>query len=102
MQRELKSLGMEDVVFSESERFFCVTFYNGENEDTPVSDFTEEEKLLKFCEIPRGRKEIAEFLGMTTIFYVSNHYINPLVESGRLKMTIPSHPKSKNQKFYCV
>lgn len=102
MQRELESLGMEGAVFSESENFFCVTFYNGEHEDAPPVDFTEEEKLLKFCEIPRGRKEIAEFLGMTTIFYVSNHYINPLVESGRLKMTIPSHPKSKNQKFYCV
>lgn len=100
IQRELGSLGMEDAVFSESKNFFCVTFYNGEHEDTPPADFTEEEKLLKFCEIPRGRKEIAEFLGMATIFYVSNRYINPLVESGRLKMTIPGHPKSKNQKFY--
>lgn len=102
IQRELGSLGMEDAVFSESENFFCVTFYNGEHEDTPPADFTEEEKLLKFCEIPRGRKEIAEFLGMATIFYVSNHYINPLVANGRLKMTIPGHPKSKNQKFYRV
>ena len=93
---------MEDAVFSESENSFCVTFYNGEHENMPPRDFTEEEKLLKFCEIPRGRKEIAEFLGMATIFYVSSHYINPLVESGRLKMTIPGHPKSKNQKFYCV
>ena len=102
MQRALGSLGMEDAVFSESENSFCVTFYNGEHENMPPRDFTEEEKLLKFCEIPRGRKEIAEFLGMATIFYVSSHYINPLVESGRLKMTIPGHPKSKNQKFYCV
>lgn len=100
MQRELGSAGMKEAVFTESENGVCVTFYNGECEEIPSLDSTEEEKLLEFCEIPRGRKEIAEFLGMTTIFYVSNHYINPLVESGRLKMTIPGHPKSKNQKFY--
>ena len=73
MQRELGSLGMEDAVFSESENSFCVTFYNGEHENMPPRDFTEEEKLLKFCEIPRGRKEIAEFLGMATIVMITHN-----------------------------
>ena len=59
-----------------------------------------QEELLEFCRKPRTRKEIADFLGLSTIFYASNQYILPLVEEGRLKMTIPEHPKSRNQRFF--
>lgn len=29
-----------------------------------------------------------------------SHYVNPLLETGQLKMTIPDKPRSKNQKYY--
>ena len=63
-----------------------------ENDDT--------KNILEFCKVPRTRKEIADYLGIETIFYVTKNYIQPLVESGQLKLTIPDKPKSRNQKYY--
>ena len=56
--------------------------------------------LLSFCRVPRSRKEIAQFLGIKTSYYVTQHYIRPLVEAGKLKMTIPDSPGSPRQKYY--
>jgi len=57
------------------------------------------DNLLEFCKVPRTRKEIAQFLGIDTIFYVSKKYINPLVAEGKLEMTIPEKTSSRKQKF---
>ncbi|MGO4964096.1 Fic family protein [Anaerovoracaceae bacterium Sow4_D4] len=46
-----------------------------------------------------SRREIAEYLGLKTLYHVTKAYINPLVKSNQLFMTIPEHPMSKNQKF---
>lgn len=56
--------------------------------------------VIEFCKEPRTRKEIAEFLGIGTTFYAMKNYVQPLVDMGKLKMTIPEKPKSRNQKFY--
>lgn len=55
--------------------------------------------LLEFCRIPRTRREIEDYLGINTVFYVMQHYVQPLLASGKLVMTIPEKPKSRNQKF---
>lgn len=57
-------------------------------------------RLLAFCRVPRSREEIAEFVGVRTQFYVVAKYIKPLLEDGRLQMTLPDKPKSKNQRYY--
>ncbi len=62
----------------------------------------DEKDLLNFCRIPRSRKEITEYLGVSTVFYVMQHYVQPLLESGELIMTMPDKPKSCNQKFVSV
>lgn len=100
IQRELRNAGMQEAVFLNSRNEFVVTFYNGSRKEVALTDSTLEEKILGFCNIPRTRKEIAGFLGMSTIYYVSQNYINPLLEGGKLNMTIPAHPKSKNQRFF--
>ena len=35
-----------------------------------------------------------------TVASFRRKYLNALVEEGRLKMTMPDKPKSKNQKYY--
>lgn len=99
MQRELREAGLREAVFSDSRNEFVVTFYNEEAKPAQIEE-NESRSLLEFCSEPRSRKEIADSLGISTIYYVTQNYINPLLETGQLKMTKPETPKSKNQKFY--
>ena len=57
-------------------------------------------QLIDYCKEPRSRKEIADFLGIDTVYYVMDKYINPLLQKDLLKMTYPDKPKSKKQKYY--
>ena len=56
--------------------------------------------LLQFCVQPRLKTEIAEFMGVKTLYYAMKKYVNPLLERGELAMTIPDKPQSKLQKYY--
>ena len=55
--------------------------------------------LLQFCIVPRSRKEMQEFMGLTGRRNFSEKYINPLLNAGKIEMTIPDKPNSKNQKY---
>ena len=57
------------------------------------------DSLLEFCSIERTREEIQQHLGMTHRGYFRNKILNPLLESEKLKMTIPDKPNSRNQKY---
>lgn len=59
-------------------------------------------QLLEFCTEERSRDEMQAFLGISSRSHFSKAYLKPLLESGRLKMTLPDKPKSKNQKYYSV
>ena len=45
---------------------------------------------------------MSEFLGIKSTFYAMQHYVLPLVAAGKLAMTLPDTPRSRNQKFYTV
>jgi hypothetical protein len=64
-------------------------------------NLTREEALLGFCEIPRMRGEIADFLQISRKCYqwIADKYTTPLIECGKLKMTLPNQGLSKNQRF---
>ena len=53
--------------------------------------------LLSYCTVPRTRQEIAAFLGIKTASYAIRQYVLPLVETGKLKMTILDRPGSPRQ-----
>lgn len=59
------------------------------------------EALLEFCVTPRSREEIIGFVGMTRS-YTMKTIVRPLVEAGKLKVTIPDNPKSQSQKYLRV
>jgi predicted HTH transcriptional regulator len=57
------------------------------------------EKLLEFCGAPRSLSEIQQLFGRTHKSYFRAKIMRPLLESGKLKMTIPDKPNSRNQKY---
>lgn len=76
--------------------------------DAPVSapdnvlvdaqDETVESKILAFCREPKSVLEILKMLGYTDKRTVRK-YLDPLIEEGRIAMTVPDKPTSKNQKY---
>ncbi|MCQ4637477.1 putative DNA binding domain-containing protein [Anaerovorax odorimutans] len=109
--REMKEWGLPAPVFENRRNEFVVTLYNGSEksgsmmvaeEVKPYDEGKTPESLLEFCREPKSRNEIAEFLGVKTVFYVMKRYIKPLLESGELAMTMPEKPKSKLQKYYTI
>jgi ATP-dependent DNA helicase RecG len=55
--------------------------------------------LLEFCTVPRTREEMQRYYGIATREYFRKNVLKPLLESGRLRMTIPDKPNSKNQQY---
>ena len=58
--------------------------------------------LLEYCKKPRDRNEMMKFLGIKHRTTFRNDYLNPLLDAGKIAMTIPDKPRSKNQKFYSL
>ena len=104
MRRAMREYGLPEPKFENRRHEFVVTFYNSCTvqqaalqqvslpQNTP-------ESLLEFCRTPRSRQELADYLGVKTVFYVMKHYIEPLLKNGQLAMTLPEKPKSRNQRY---
>ena len=105
IRREMASAGLPAPVFINRRNEFIVVLYNEQQTESKYiaqGRHNETDSLLEFCKIPRTRREIADHLGISTVFYVMQHYVNPLLAGGKLTMTIPEKPKSRNQKFVTV
>ena len=94
MRREFLNAGLPAPNFSVIHGEFKVVMRNGYLNNSDSID----DSILDFCEIPRSRAELIEFTGKSRN-YVLKQLIAPLVECGKLKLTIPDKPKSSNQKY---
>lgn len=104
MRRELAAYGLPEPVFENRRNEFVVTFYNTAEAEKaePGQQPPAEQTLLDFCRTPRTRQEIAEFLHVKTVFYAMKRYVQPLLEEGKLAVTVPEHPRSRKQRYYTV
>ncbi|MDR3288620.1 MAG: putative DNA binding domain-containing protein [Peptococcaceae bacterium] len=103
VRREMEEAGLPEPVFASVRGTFKVTLYNADGAKQPIAKepFDDEAAaLIRYCRTPRTRGELAKFLQMTSISYMMKKFVTPLVDLGRLKLTVPDHPRSRNQKFY--
>lgn len=56
-------------------------------------------ELTEFCSMPRSKREMMNYLGFTDSKNFRERYLVPLLEAGKIEMTIPDKPNSKNQKY---
>ena len=97
IRRSVAEAGLQAPVFENRTNEFVVIIYNTKQAGKNVR--TEARDLLEFCKIPRSRKEIAKYLNIGSVGYATSKYIQPLVDSGALVMTLPEKPKSSKQRF---
>ncbi len=58
-------------------------------------------QVLAFCRIPRSRQEIIDFLGFSR-YYTMCKIVQPLLDSGKLALSLPEKPKSSKQRYYTI
>lgn len=71
-------------------------------ENRPKVESVMEERykdLIEFCTVPRKRSEMQEFIGLTHREHFREAVLNPLLEKGLIKLTIPDKPTSSHQKY---
>ena len=93
MRRECLNAGLPAPDFSVKHGEFKVVMRNGYLNDSDSI----EDSILAFCEIPRSRSELIAFTGKSRNYVFK--LISPLVECGKLKLTMPDKPKSSNQRY---
>jgi ATP-dependent DNA helicase RecG len=98
IRQEMRAAKLPAPVFDSSRGVFRVTLYNGSDVSTQKAVETNgdlDAKIVAFCAAPKTRAELSELINVSSISYMMEKYINPLLASGKLKMTIPEKPKSK-------
>ena len=56
--------------------------------------------ILDFCKEPKTAQEIVDEFGFSNRNYFRRHYLEEMLITGKLKMTMPDKPSSKKQKYY--
>ena len=56
-------------------------------------------EILRFCSEPRKLPEIMEHVGLKHRSHTKSRFIDPLIERGFLRMTVPDKPRSILQQY---
>ena len=110
IRHEMAKAGLKDPVFESSRGVFKVALFNSKKTNETEKDNLVEindnldmaDKILIFCKAPKSRDEMAKKFNFLAMSYMMSKYVQPLIEDGKLKMTKPEKPKSKNQLYIAV
>lgn len=99
--KAMRENNLSDPVFADERGSFIVRLYKTQR-GAAEKNYSEYKSLVAFCAIPRSRKEISEYLGLSSMTYAISRHVAPLIEQGVIKMTIPERPSSSKQRFVVV
>lgn len=102
IRAEFRDAGLPAPIFSVRHGEFTVIFKNNiyqAVEEVQRSNLTDD--LLHFCSTPRSRSELTDFTGMSR-YHTMNAIVQPLIDAGKLRLTMPDKPKSSKQKYVAV
>ena len=66
--------------------------HDGDYVENHEESIDRQEMILEFCRIPRTRKEIMDYLKLFNRGRFNERYMRPLLDSGKLRMTLPDKP----------
>lgn len=106
IRRAMMELGLPEPAFQERRGNFVITLQNAGEDITHLAtaldntrDTSDPKGLLAFCRQPRTRAEIIKHLNIASGQYALRRYLDPLVDAGLLRMTIPDKPGSPKQTY---
>lgn len=102
MRKQCQELGISAPVFKDNRGEFYVTFYNKKVAHSLISpqDLSAVElSIIKLCQKPRSKKELAAALGLSSVQYAFNVYVKPMIDKGLIKLDANESPNSRKQKF---
>lgn len=94
MRKECIKNNLSEPIFISKHGQFKVIIKN----NYEIKQVKDDNDIIEFCMTPRTRNELISFVGKSRN-YVMSEVINPLIEKGKIKMTLPEKPKSSNQRF---
>lgn len=101
IRRTMREYDLPQPQFIDERGCFIVKLYkHAIDNPTDEVESVEDDGLILFCRTPRTRKEICDYLGMSSMTYAIQTRVMPLVNKGIIKMSIPEKPKSPKQLFY--
>ena len=101
IRKAMQAYNLPQPEFLDERGSFIIKMYKfGEKNSVTEIENLEDRELILYCKTPRTRKEICDYLGLSSITYAIQTHVMPLVESGLIKMSIPDKPTSPKQLFY--
>ena len=108
--RDMAEAGLPEPEYRQSEFMLYATLKNKNwgkedaswavtTQDTIQDTTQDENKLVQFCAVARSRQEMMDYMGLVNRKHFIERYLKPLLSTGKLAMTIPDKPSSKNQKY---
>lgn len=99
IMKSFEDAGLPSPTFDVVHGIFKVIFRNGIDIDADQIDKSDIfSAVILYCSVPRTREELTSFTGKSR-YYTMSAIVQPLIEQGKLAMTIPDKPKSVNQKY---
>ena len=103
----MKKYSLPAPVFQDSRGSFRVILYHEARADSAPGQKTkpeivppnDEKGLVDFCQIPRTRTEIVNYLAIPSAQYTLRRYLDPLVQAGRILLELPEKPRSPKQRY---